>query len=62
MEGGDGDAGGGAVEAGAEVEAEDAGLCRITYPHNQIPLPEPGERPARGIPAWGSVESRCLAD
>lgn len=42
MEGGDGDAGGGAVEVGAEVEAEDVGLCQITYPHNIIPLPMSG--------------------
>lgn len=46
MDEGDGDAGGGAVEVGAEVEAEDvaAGLCQITYPHSIfIPLPESRE-------------------
>lgn len=41
MEEGDGDAGGGAVEVGVEVEAEDVGLCQITYPHS-IPLPKLG--------------------
>lgn len=42
MEEGDGDAGGGAVEVGAEVEAEDVGHCQITYPHNKYPPPGVG--------------------
>lgn len=66
MEGGDGDAGGGAVEVGAEVEAEDVGRCQITYPHNKYPPPGVGglllvaSPAATAIPMWGSVVSRCF--
>jgi hypothetical protein len=53
---GDAGAGGGEVEAGAEVEVAAADLCQITFPHNDPP-PEAGT-PGGGVLASGQHSTK----